>query len=208
MNTFTDNESRAKRRVEERTITGAEDEAVTSKLRKDFNDLTIKWIEKGREILKEIPQHGENALIHLEVSLKENKRKCKFWQTPLYKEKGYKSIEECMEYHRHSFERDVNLFNQEQKRIEEMSTRILGLIDSIENDNVSAVIEKKKKECERVLKEYEDSINSIVDGLFGISVFLERISSWEIGMPILSQRKFYQTLDKRIEEKASWGQLV
>lgn len=147
-------------------------------------------------------------MIHLEVSLKENKRKCKFWQTPLYKEKGYKSIVECMEYHRHSFETDVKLFNQEQKIIEEMSTKILCLIDSIENDNVSAVIEKKQKECEKVLKEYEDSINSVVDGLFGISVFLERTNSWEIGIPTSSPRKFYQTLDKRIEEKSSWGQLV
>jgi hypothetical protein len=44
MNTFTDNELRAKGKAEKETKIDAKTEVVTTKLRKDFNDLSKKWI--------------------------------------------------------------------------------------------------------------------------------------------------------------------
>lgn len=131
-------------------------------LRNRFNDLTAKWDKEGRPLVQAMPQICEEYLKKLESSLNEDKRNCRFWQTPLYKKYDWESIEKCVSRHRKLVEVNWDSIKWYVTRIENLSKKIGDLLEASEAESICQSLEDTCKKCNEQLDKYDSYINQLV----------------------------------------------
>lgn len=153
------------RRAEEAKRKANEEETKQEviQLRNKLNDLAGKWEKEGKPMVQAMPQICEEYLKKLESSLTEDKRKCHFWQTPLYKKYDWESIEKCLSLHRKLVELNFDSIKKDISRLNNISKKIIESLEIMESGKDNKSYETQLKSVNDQLKKYESYIHQLVD---------------------------------------------